>query len=330
MKVIQFGLGSILLVVLFATASMAQAGRTFVSGAGLDTNPCSLTSPCRTFTQAISQTNAGGEVIVLTSAGYGPFTISKAVTVEAPAGVYAGITVNGGSGDGIDINAGPSDTVILRGLTVNNQGSTGSGIVFNTGGTLHIESCVVNRFSTNFSSGLAFSGPAILEVKDSLFRGNGTGIFIPPPSSQLTLVTIDHVRLERNRVGLEADENSRVSVSDSIASGNVDGFSAVDGAIMNLVKCVASNNSQNGIVGESVSIPCLVTVEGCMVCGNGTGINANQQSTGVATARVSNSTVTGNVSGILNQNGVVLSRLNNTVEGNGVDVTGAISSYTAK
>ena len=69
MKATRFALGSILFVALFATASIAQNGRTFVSGTGLDTNPCSLTAPCRTFTQAISQTNAGGEVVVLTAAG---------------------------------------------------------------------------------------------------------------------------------------------------------------------------------------------------------------------------------------------------------------------
>src|SRR5260370_42406683 len=103
----------------------------FGSGGGRDSNPCSRTGPWRTFGQAISQTNAGGEVVVLDSAGYGVFTISSAVSITAPPGVYAGISVF--SGDGIDINAGASDIVILRGLTGNNQGSSGSGLVFNGG-----------------------------------------------------------------------------------------------------------------------------------------------------------------------------------------------------
>jgi hypothetical protein len=72
-------------------------------------------------------------VIVLDSAGYGPVAITKSVSLVAPPGVYAGISVF--AGDGIDINVGSSDTIILRGLTVNNQGSTGSGIVFNTAGS---------------------------------------------------------------------------------------------------------------------------------------------------------------------------------------------------
>src|SRR5215472_3306097 len=135
-------LGPALLVVLFASGASAQVQRTFVSGLGSDANPCSRTAPCRTFGQAISQTNPNGEVIVLDSAGYGAFTITQAVSITAPPGVYAGISVF--SGDGITITAGGSDTVILRGLTLNNQGSTGTGIICTMVGTLHIESCVAS------------------------------------------------------------------------------------------------------------------------------------------------------------------------------------------
>jgi hypothetical protein len=34
----------------------AQAARTFVSGSGVDTNPCSLAAPCRTLQGAYNQT----------------------------------------------------------------------------------------------------------------------------------------------------------------------------------------------------------------------------------------------------------------------------------
>src|SRR5215469_6005800 len=134
------------LVLMIISSASAQVQRTFVSALGSDSNPCSRTSPCRTFAQAIAATNPGGEVVVLDSAGFGPVTITKPVSITAPPGVYAGISVF--SGDGIDINAGPTDTVILHGLTINNQGGTGSGIVFTAGGALHVENCVVNGFSS--------------------------------------------------------------------------------------------------------------------------------------------------------------------------------------
>jgi hypothetical protein len=105
MHSVRLTLGSSLALVL-ASVAQAQVQRTFVSGLGSDSNPCSRTAPCRTFTQAISQTNTGGEVYVLDSAGYGAFTIAKSVTIVAPQGVVAGISVF--SGDGIDVNAGGS------------------------------------------------------------------------------------------------------------------------------------------------------------------------------------------------------------------------------
>src|SRR5215467_3454576 len=113
MKPIRFALASVVLIGFFASASMAQVQRTFVSGLGNDANPCSRTAPCRTFAQAISQTNSSGEVYVLDSAGYAIFTITKPVSIVAPPGVTAGISVF--SGDGITITAGASDIVILRG-----------------------------------------------------------------------------------------------------------------------------------------------------------------------------------------------------------------------
>jgi len=47
----------------------AGAQRTFVASNGVDTNVCSILSPCRGFARAITQTAAGGEIIVLDSAG---------------------------------------------------------------------------------------------------------------------------------------------------------------------------------------------------------------------------------------------------------------------
>jgi hypothetical protein len=63
MAILKFAV-AILVVTMSATASIAQNNRTFISGDGSDTNPCSLTLPCRTFGQAISVTNSGGEVVV--------------------------------------------------------------------------------------------------------------------------------------------------------------------------------------------------------------------------------------------------------------------------
>jgi len=65
----------------------AAVPRTFVSGSGSDSDPCTLLKPCRTFNRAISQTESGGEVVALDSAGYGTFTVNKAVPREGSSGI---------------------------------------------------------------------------------------------------------------------------------------------------------------------------------------------------------------------------------------------------
>jgi hypothetical protein len=327
-----FGLNSI--VILLASGAAAQQ-RTFVSGLGSDSNPCNRTAPCRNFAQAISQTNSGGEVIALDSAGYGAISITKPVSIISPPGVYAGISVF--SGDGIAVNAGASDTVILRGLTVNNQGSTGSGIVFNSGGALHVESCAVNGFSTINSGGLKFLSPGSLEVKDSNMRGDYFGLLIQP-SSGIARATIDQLRLEGGHVGLLAREGSVVTVRNSVASANsADGFAAFSntaGSVrLTLEACESSNNDFGIDAGSASTGPTEVDIEGCLVTGStNQGIFAQSTSTGIATVRVSNSTVIGNGIGIQNfgSPAILLSRGNNTVEGNTTNTSGAIGSYTAR
>jgi hypothetical protein len=292
---------------LAASSALGQAQRTFVSGSGNDSNACSVIAPCRTFNRAIAQTASGGEVIVLDSAGYGPLAIKKAISIISPPGVYAGISVF--LGDGIDINAGASDVVILRGLTINNQGSFFHGIVFSTGGTLHVESCVVNGFFNGFG---IFSGTGVLEVKDSTIRANGTGISVEPPSGT-AVAAIDHVRLVgNNNVGLTAGGGSHVTIANSTASANTRGLRAFSqtpaDAELNVENCVASNNVLHGILALS-------------------------SSTGIARVRVANSIVTNNANGLITQGApaVLLSQGNNTVEGNtSNNTTGNIAAYTMK
>jgi hypothetical protein len=87
-------------------AAPAQAGpnRTFVSGTGTDSGTCTRPAPCRTFAFALSVTNAGGEIDVLDTAGYGTVIITKAISIVNDGVGVAGITAS--SGDAITINAG--------------------------------------------------------------------------------------------------------------------------------------------------------------------------------------------------------------------------------
>src|SRR6187200_593932 len=96
--------------ILGSSAAQAQATRTWVSGVGDDVNPCSRTAPCKTFAGAISKTAPGGEINCLDPGGFGAVTIIKAMTINCQhteGGALAG-------GNGIIINAGVNDVVVLR------------------------------------------------------------------------------------------------------------------------------------------------------------------------------------------------------------------------
>src|SRR5688572_2001084 len=99
------------LLVASASLAQAQATRTWVSGIGDDVNPCSRTAPCKTFAGAISKTAAGGEINALDPGGFGAVTITKSISIVGDgtmAGVLASLV------NGITVNAGPADVVVLR------------------------------------------------------------------------------------------------------------------------------------------------------------------------------------------------------------------------
>ena len=81
------------------TPAQAQNNRSFVSAqSGLDTNPCTRTSPCRTFAHALTQTNAGGEINTLDPGGYGSVTIDRAISIVSGLGDAGVLVPSGGTG----------------------------------------------------------------------------------------------------------------------------------------------------------------------------------------------------------------------------------------
>src|SRR5688572_11878090 len=120
MKKICFALVSVAVVLFGASAASAQATRTWVSGVGNDVNPCSRTAPCKTFAGALIKTAAGGEISVLDPGGFGTVTINKAITINGD-GSLGGILAT--LVNGVVINAGVNDKIVLRNLSINGAGN---------------------------------------------------------------------------------------------------------------------------------------------------------------------------------------------------------------
>ena len=110
--------------------------------------------------------------------------------------------------------------------------------------------------------------------------------------------TIDRIRGEGDGNGLVIAGSAKVAIRESVASGN--NFSGLyvehAGTELNVEGCLIANNKGNGIRSQPSTI-----------------------------VRVSNSTITGNATG-LSDAGALLTRGNNTVDGNTTNVSGPITS----
>lgn len=148
------------------------ARRVFVASTGNDANAssnCPVTAPCRTFKVAVEVVDAGGEVIALDSAGYGPVNITRSLSLISAPGARASISAS--SGNAITIGA-PNVDVVLRGLSLHGNGAT-HGIYINNGTSVAIEQCVIYGFSSG--NGVFVAGPRRVSVTDTLLRDNAIG-----------------------------------------------------------------------------------------------------------------------------------------------------------
>lgn len=305
---------TVLLVLALLGVSLAmppalegQATRTWVSGVGDDANPCSRTAPCKTFAGAISKTAASGEISVLDPGGFGAVTITKSISIIASDSGEGGVLAGGTNG--IVINAGAADVVTLRGLIIEGAGTGLNGIRFLAGKALNVENCVIADFrasSAGNGHGISFrpSGASHLYVVDTVVENNGIGstgggILVQPTGAGSAAVVLNRVSMPGNVFGFKADGTGstggiKATLDDNVASSST--FSGVvaitpaGGAPVDLFvnRSVIANNGSNGIRSEGAG----------------------------ARVRLSDSTVTGNLTGLSIVGGSVISFSNNRIRGN--------------
>ncbi len=304
------------LLALGLSAAPAQAGpnRTWVSGKGTDSGGCPVTAPCRTFAFALTQTAAGGEIDVLDPAGYGPVTITKALSIVNDGVGTAAIEAS--SGSGVTINAGAGDNVHLRGLTIAGLGSGANGIQFNSGENLAIENCVIRNFEANAGILISPSTSSSFSVSNTIASNNFTSNRFGTFGSGITI---------EGKLGAAAVTGVLSKVT---ANNNGTGIS-VPGATGSLnVTIVDSEVSNNSDAGVSVGGATVVMVRNSVASYNGTGLLANGSSGGIgAILRLAHSVVTGNGTGVATGSGGILrSYGDNDINGNTNDNFGALTT----
>jgi hypothetical protein len=308
-KSLQAIAGALLACGLSAAPAQAGPNRTFVSGTGTDSGACTHTAPCLTFAYALTQTAAGGEIDVLDPADYGPVLITHAISIVNDGVGVASIGVS--SGNAITINVGPSDSVRLRGLTIDGFGGAIAGIAFGSGGNLEIENCVVQNF-TNSGIVIAPDTSSSFTVSNTIASNNGhNGLVVGPFGSAVVAGVFSQVKANNNFNGITVG-----GTLTSAASLNV-----------NIVDSEFSNNSNAGIGVNSANgaAPTAVTIRNSVASYNGTGLFAR-----FANLRIGHSVVTGNITGVGSFGGTLTTYGDNDINGNTFDNTAVLTTIATK
>jgi hypothetical protein len=184
-------------ICLKAEPAHAQATRTWVSGVGDDANPCSRPAPCLTFAGAISKTAAHGEINVLEPGGFGAVTITKSISIISR--VEGGVLVSGTNG--IVINVGPTDDVLLEGLDIEGFTSGLTGVLILGSGKTTIRKCSIRGFrSSSAGNGVSLVGTdgARVLIEDSIILGNTGGFNMLGVNGAMNTAVVQNTVFDNN------------------------------------------------------------------------------------------------------------------------------------
>jgi hypothetical protein len=208
------------LLLIVASSAHAQPPRTWVSEGGSDENDCSRPLPCKTFAGAISKTAASGEISVIDPGDFGSVVITKSITINGGS-TLAGILAENVNGVIVNVtNPGDPGVVILRGLSINGDGTGLNGIRYLAGAKLIIENCSIYGFSQNGIE-VSLTGAKNLVVKNSASTGGLIGINLTNTTGSDTLAQVTNSLIAGNaNFGVHADGKGTISVANSLLANN--------------------------------------------------------------------------------------------------------------
>lgn len=284
------------LLIGFSSLVHAQSAQTWVSGVGNDANPCTRTAPCRTFAGALARTAVSGEISALDPGDFGTVSISQSVTISGT-GTLASVTVS--AANGIDLNLGPTDVVILRDISINGLGTANTGIRYNSGGTLMVDHCSIYGFIRGIDARL--NGNGNLKVLDCVIeRMRDDGLHLTTLAGEL-LLTVDNTRIM------------------NCAGDGIEALSNVRGAIS---RCRVTHNPISGV--KTSGTNSLLNLDDVFVSYGSIGLQASAGSS----LRVSDCTIAQNATGLSLNGGTINSFQGNALMGN--PTPGAFSTTTPK
>jgi hypothetical protein len=207
---------------------------------------------------------SGGEIDVLDPAAYGMVTITKSISIQG--GGFGYINVATGA-NGITVNAGPADVVVLNGLVIDGENVGSNGIVFNSGASLVVADCLVLNF--------VITGPA-----------TGGGILMQPTSGTLKFA-ITNTMLSNTTFGISYEPAG----GSPDASGIVEHVTAINANVGGSGIALITENTSGGHL--------VAAISESIANYNGAGVFiANNGSPSTILVTIDNVTASGNFEGI--------------------------------
>jgi hypothetical protein len=248
----------------FANGESPSGGQTWVSNAGNDSNPCTITAPCLTFAGAVAKTSAGGEINCLTPGSYGAVIISIPVTIDCH---DESASIQQGGVDNVLLINAPGAVVTVRNLTLDGLTTATDGLIINAASTVYLEDLTIANFAQNGILDNRTSGGTSLLVKNTTLLNNAGAASVALTGTGTTTV-LENVRSVGNTYGVQAVTGNTVVVSRSVMSANTTGVAAASGATV-LVDDTEIVGNVTGIISGAAGAMIIANSD---IYFNGTGI----------------------------------------------------------
>jgi hypothetical protein len=320
-------------------ASAAAANNTaFVNaGSGNDANAasfCPVTAPCATLNTALSVITGGGTVIIVGPGQFGPINITHqvAITGETPS-THVQIIANpaatpgcvgaapgscgGNSGFAVDIEAEADAVVKLSHMLFNSSNGTGA-VKIGSGNVVNLTHDVFrgNGTTTGPIVSIVPGGSGHTEVYmsdgDVAFNKNGGAVLIAATGTNNARLHFNHMEVHHALFGIKTDASgltgpANVNSINTFVSESE--FFSFNGSAVTALT-IAGSGGVNSVY-NNVNV---LNTAGPAVNGNGPG----------SFVILTNSTLGGNQIGVRSiNNAQVISSINNTIKGNGTDISTA-------
>jgi hypothetical protein len=265
---------------LFAISAPAHAQtRTWVAGVGDDMNPCSRTSPCKTFAGAISKTSPNGIINCIDNGAYGAVTITKSITIDCHEALATMLTGEGGTGIIINVGSGdPKDTlrtVRLRNIDISGSGIGNAGISILSAAAVILEDMSITGMVKQGIVDSRSEGGTLLAVKNSIVANNA-GAGIAATATQTNNVMLDNVHSIKNAFGVAVAKGNSTAINRSVLSGNSTAGVEADSGAGVIVDSTVVNFNATGVVNGGGTVALTNTD----VTSNATGITGATTSFG--------------------------------------------------